>query len=395
MRYFICFALIATFALVTPAHPGPVVKTAPPADEKDGASGADGSPAPWPTDDWPRSTPGEQALDPRLISPLVEQIRAGEKYPGVHSLLVVRNGYLVVEEYFDGYGPGDLHMLQSVTKSVTSALIGIAIDQNMIRGVDERVVSFFPRFQDAEWMERRKKEMTIRDLLTMRTGSTFHERPYDGSPLDRMNRLATGWIEFVLEQPMERAPGERFRYDSGGVILLAGILREATKQSADQFARHHLFEPLGIENWRWSGSDDGVPHAGGGLSLRPRDMARIGLLYLRGGRWQGRQVISRAWVEESTRRQVRLVPQERETGIGYGYLWWVPPLVQGDLESGDMFAAMGWRGQYIFGLPQHDMVVVITGGARNYEEESGYIDLLYSHLLKAAETAGIDPESAG
>ncbi|MCP4654441.1 MAG: serine hydrolase [bacterium] len=335
---------------------------------------------PWPGDDWPRAELEEQGLDPKPLQELVRWIRAGERFPDLHSLLIVRHGHLVLEEYFHGWDADNLHTLQSVTKSFTSALVGIAIEQGAIRGVEEKVLDFFPEAKGIENLDDRKRAMRLEDLLTMRSGTDYHEGP-SGSPHDQLNRLPRGWDRFYLNRPMVQPPGKQFQYDSGGVILTSSMLKNRTGMHADAFAERHLFEPLGISRKRWIRNREGHPHTGGGLDLLPRDMARFGLLYLRGGRWGDRQVVPADWVARSIRRQVKW---GRDDGVvGYGYLWWIlAPDPEGTGKQ-DVYAAMGFRGQYIFVVPEHDMVVVVTGGTRNRQDQSRPIEFFYSHILPA------------
>ena len=339
--------------------------------------------APWPTDEWPRSAPEAEQLDSSQLNELVRLIREGKRFPDLHGLLVVRNGYLVLEEYFDGHAAHGLHTQQSVSKSFTSALIGIAIEQGKMRGVDEKVLGFFPEMQRIENRDQRKEAMTLGDLLTMRSGTDYHEGS-SNSPHSQLNRLSKGWDRFVLNRPMLRQPGSRFQYDSGGVILMSSLLKSRTGMHADAFADRYLFPQIGIQKKRWFKNSQGHPHTGGGLHLRPQDMAKFGLLYLRGGRWQGKQVVPEEWVRESLKKHVDF-PGGKGRSTGYGYLWWVlPPDPQGAGEQ-DIYAAMGFRAQYIFLVPEHDMLVVVTGGTRNYSDQRRPIDFLYSHILPAVE----------
>ena len=181
---------------------------------------------------------------------------------------------------------------------------------------------------------------------------------------------------------MVREPGTQFQYDSGAVILMSELIRRRYDVHADAFAKKHLFAPLGIDRVRWYRNADGHPHTGGGLSLRSRDMAKLGLLYLREGRWDNRQVVPAEWVRASLKRHVEF--ERRSSGaVGYGYWWWVyPPDPAGD--GMDIYAACGFLGQYIFLVPEHDMVVVVTAGGRGYAEERAPQDFLYSHILPAA-----------
>jgi len=344
-------------------------------------AGTDSGAAPWPTQSWSVSSPAEQGLDADRLDELVRLIGAGERFPDLHSLLVARNGYLVLEEYFAGYDADDLHMLQSVSKSFTSAVIGIAIEQGLIKGVEEQVLEFFPELEGIENLDERKRAMTLEDLLTMRSGTDYHERGPD-SPHFQLNDLRRGWTEFILNRPMINDPGSHFQYDSGGVILMSSLIKARTGEHADAFMEEHLFAPLGIRRQRWYRSAEGHPHMGGGMHLTSRDMAKFGLLYLRKGKWEDQQVIPAEWVEASFHRHVEFAPRYRPF-VGYGYLWWVLPPVDENSEHPDILAACGFRAQYIFVIPEHEMVVVVTGDTRNHTDQGNPLRFLYSHILPA------------
>ena len=346
-------------------------------------AGADSPAAPWPTASWPVSTAAEQGLDADRLDELVRLIGQGERFPDLHSLLIVRHGYLVLEEYFAGYDADDLHMLQSVSKSFTSAVIGIAIDQGTLAGVEEPVLDFFPDRQGIENLDDRKRAMTVEDLLTMRSGTDYHERGPD-SPHFQLNRKSRGWTEFILDRPMITDPGTQFQYDSGGVILMSALIKARTGEHADTYMKEHLFAPLGIKRQRWFRNAEGHPHLGGGLHLTPRDMAKFGLLYLRKGKWEDEQVVPSEWVKASFRRQVQF-PSQMSPFAGYGYLWWVLPPADEDGEHPDILAACGFRAQYIFVIPEHEMVVVVTGGTHNHTDQGKPVRFLYSHILPAVE----------
>ena len=332
---------------------------------------------------WPTSSPEKQRLDSIRLKELVQLIREGRKYPRLHSLLIVRNGHLVLEEYFAGFHAGNTHTLQSVSKSFTSALVGIAIHQGKFKGVDEKVLDFFPGIKTIENMDERKAAMRLRDLLTMRSGTDYHEG-YTGSPHDRLNNLERGWDRFYLNRKMIRKPGTHFQYDSGGVILMSSMLKNRTGKHADAFAEEYLFKPLQIKDVSWFKNREGHPHTGGGLHLKPRDMAKFGLLYLQNGQWQGEQIVPVKWVKESIQKHVSLRGR-KEGVIGYGYLWWIlAPDPQGSGKQ-DIYAAMGFRAQYIFVVPEYDMVVVVTGGTRSSTDQNKPIKFLYSHILPAVQ----------
>ncbi len=331
--------------------------------------------------EWPRSTPAEQGVDASKLEALAAQIADGHEFPDLHGLLVVRHGRLIFERYFAGHAADQLHMLQSVSKSVTSSLIGIAIERGEIRGVEERVLDFFPDHDGIENLDARKRAMTLEDMLTMRSGTDYHERGAN-SPHDQLNSLARGWDRFVLNRPMIRQPGTHFQYDSGGVILMSSLIKARTGTHAHEYAVEHLFEPLGIEQRRWHTNSDNHPHTGGGLSLRPRDMARFGQMYLQRGQWKGRQIVPQAWVHASFQRHVEF-ESRHGAAIGYGYLWWVLPPDPAGAGEKDIYAAMGFRAQYIFVIREHDMVVVVTGGTRSWRDERKPTEFLYSHILPA------------
>jgi CubicO group peptidase (beta-lactamase class C family) len=334
----------------------------------------------WPGETWQRSTPESQKLNSDKLNHLVELIKEGKEYPQVHSLLIVRGGYMVMEKYFHGYHADSLHTLQSVTKSFASALIGIALEEGKINSVRDKVLDFFPDIRPLEYMDVRKKSMALEHLLTMQTGTDYHEG-YPGSPHDRLNHLATGWDRFYLNRPMKNKPGTRFQYDSGSVILLSAILKRTVGVHANGYADEALFKPLGINRTRWFMNQEGHPHTGGGLSLMPRDMARFGLLYLRNGRWQDKQVIPENWIEESFKMHVSFIGYRTGHYVGYGYLWWILEPDPNGPGHDYIYAAKGYMGQYIFVIPEHDMVVVVTGGSRNSREYRKAIDFLYDWIL--------------
>jgi CubicO group peptidase (beta-lactamase class C family) len=331
--------------------------------------------------EWPASTPESQGLDPEPLAELVKLMREGVRFPRLNALLIVRHGFLVVEEYFRGFKADRVHTLQSVSKSFTSALVGIAIDRGEFKGVEEKVLDFFPEMEDIANLDERKRAMRLQDLLTMRSGTDYHERGPD-SPHFQLNALPTGWDRFYLDRPMLREPGTFFLYDSGAVIVTSSLLKNRTGRHADAYMDRFLFAPLGIEKKFWFKNREGHPHTGGGLHLRPRDTAKFGLLYLQGGRWQREQVVPVEWVRESFQQHVDLGLKETGT-IGYGYWWWIlAPDPDGEGEE-NIYAAMGFKAQYIFVIPEHDMVVVVNGDTRNRTDQRKPIGFLYSHILPA------------
>ncbi len=333
--------------------------------------------------EWPLSTPEKQQLDPEPLAELVSLIREGRRYPRLHSLLVIRHGYLVVEEYFGGHQADKLHTLQSVTKSFTSALVGMAISKGEFKGVNEKILDFFPDMTNIANRDERKESIRLQDLLTMRSGTDYNENGPD-SPHHQLNRQPRGWDKFYLDRPMLRMPGTQFLYDSGGVILMSAMLKNRTGMHADQYAEKHLFKPLQIVQKYWFRNQEGHPHTGGGLSLKSRDTAKFGLLYLQKGRWGSQQIVPEDWVRESFIKRVDFGSTGGRT-VGYGYLWWIlSPDPDGNGKD-YIYAAMGFKAQYIFIIPEHDMVVVVNGDTRSSVNQRKPIEFLYTHILKSVQ----------
>ena len=326
------------------------------------------------TAEWPVSTVDAEGLDTVRLTDAVNRIQRGE-YGRIHSLLIARNDRLVVEEYLDGWTAGAAHTLQSVTKSLASLAAGLAIDRGSLRLTDT-VTTYFPDYQPITALDANKGMLTVRDLLTMRTGMDWTEQQYAGSPLERMNNCSCDWVRFMLDWRIREPPGARFEYVSGGVILLGAVVGRATGARVDQWLDATLFAPLGVQGVRWErGLPDGLPHTGGGLYLRPRDMAEIGTLAATGGRWQGRQVISEEWMRMSTETLPDAVNNFGGRPATYGYLWWGLP--------GGVIAASGARGQWILAVPNRQLVVVSTAENSN-AQWAAPVQILYDLVLPAA-----------
>lgn len=341
-----------------------------------GQASPQAAPSAW---DWPVSTPEDSGFDAAALAGLVKDIGQGDLLPRLHYLVIARHGRLVLEENFHGWGPGKVHTLQSVSKSFTSALVGIAIARGEFKGVDEKVLDFFPDLKDVANLDERKKAMRLEDILTMRTGTDYHETGED-SPHGQLNKLTRGWDKFYLDRPMVQAPGTGFQYDSGGVILLSAMLKRRTGLHAREYALEHLFKPLGIQKYFWVGNAEGQTHTGGGLNLSGRDAAKLGQLYLQKGRWGDVQVVPESWVRESFRMRVDLT-QPGQPPSGYGYLWWIwAPDPRG--KTGEyIYAARGRFGQYVIVVPEHDMVVVFLGDEKDRPAMGKPIEVFYDRVL--------------
>ena len=332
----------------------------------------------------PLASPESQGMDSVRLAALVERIAAGA-YGRQTGLVIVRNGAIVTERYFNGHSVQAPHTLQSVTKSVTSLLVGIALERGALEGIDRQVLGLFPEYPEVGHRDARKEAMTVEDLLTMRTGLDWTEYRHEpGQPLYDLNHSSGDWYRFVLDWPMREEPGTRWEYNSGGVILLSGILRNAAGVRADQLADQALFAPLGIQGARWVYGPGAVPHTGGGLSLRTRDMARLGLLVLNGGRWEGVQVVPEAWIARSTATHGPRVRTMGSHRVDYGYLWWQAPLddpMNPRPAAGSLIFAAGAGGQWIIIVPRYGLVVA----ANAWDEQEWFraLDFLYSDILAA------------
>ena len=329
----------------------------------------------WPGATWRSADPAQVGLDGSRLGALVARLRSNT-IPGLHSLIVVRQGYVAVEEYFNGSTASQVHTMQSVTKSVTSLVTGIAIGEGALTTAT-RIFDLLPTYDTLVRGDERKRGVTVGHLLQMRSGINFHESPYAGSPLERLNNSRGDWVALALGEPMNAAPGELWQYNGGGVIALAAAVRAATGERFTDYARQRLFEPLGITSQLWIISPyDSLPHTGGGLSLRAMDLARIGYLVLRRGRWNGTQVVPALWIEESTRVHTTRPRTFGAYSTDYGYLWWLMPVGEGATAE-NMITGSGNMNQWLFILPSRDLVVVVTGASNQaFPPEFMYRDIL-------------------
>ncbi|MYA08808.1 MAG: serine hydrolase [Holophagales bacterium] len=293
--------------------------------------------------DWKLATADQVGLDAGRLEQAVQDIGELE---GVHGLLIARRGRLVVERYFRGSAGNRPHNLKSASKSVLSALAGLAIEQGLLN-LDQPIVDFLPEAAGLD--DTGKGAITVRHLLTMTSGLESTSFGNYGSWVASRN-----WVRAALARPLQAEPGTRFSYSTGGTHLLSATLSRAAGRSTHDFAREHLFAPLGIRRSAWARDRQGVHMGGNNLSLLPRDMLKFGQLYLNRGRWNGRQLLPWQWVDESTRPGL-VGPRGRGRIYGgYGYLWWL----RGHRERG-AYIASGYGGQYIYVAPAESLVVVV------------------------------------
>ncbi|MBD3190570.1 MAG: serine hydrolase [Candidatus Heimdallarchaeota archaeon] len=315
----------------------------------------------WPTDGWETSSPEEQMMDSEKLANLLAHIEEEQLF--IDSVLIIRHGYLVEEQYYHNYTRNKLHQVWSVTKSFTSALIGIAKEEGYLT-LDQKVLDFFPE-RNFSHVDARKQAITIEHLLTMTSGLDW---PGEGI-------MGGVWIpsedpvEFVLNRTMEHNPGEVFTYNSGATHVLSAILQKVTGKTTLAYAQEKLFEPLGMGNLTWDQDQLGIYFGGHGLALTPRDMARFGYLYLNNGTWEEeQQLVPRTWVNQSTSKNIQV-----DEATDYGYLWWLYP------ERG-LYAAQGFLGQRIFVFPEYDLLVVFTGALF---DATIYFELMEQYILSA------------
>ena len=302
----------------------------------------------WPTEEWEVSTPEEQGMDSVLLAGMLETIQ--EQQYQIDSVTVIRNGTMVVDVTVH---PLIKHNVYSCTKSVTSILIGIAIDMGYIESVDQRVLDFFPD-RDIANVDPEKEAMTLEHVLTMSTGLECRDSYlYRWRGLEQM-RQSPDWTQYVLDLPMAESPGSHFEYCNGASTLLSAIIQETTGKSALEFAEEHLFDTLGISDVTWPSSPQGVTVGYSELRMFPQDMAKIGYLYLNEGQWNGEQVVSSEWVAASSQKHISATLED-----GYGYQWWV--------DDSGMYLALGYRGQFIYVEPDKDLVVVFTSSLPDYD----------------------------
>lgn len=365
----------------------------------------------WPGAEWPTSTPAAEGIDPAAVESLVADIEAGT-YGLIDRFLLIRHGRVVADRRFEQayeaiaaqydtanhqynydhpawhpyYRDTDLHTLQSVTKSVTSAALGIAVDEGRIPGVDTPVMAYFEAYAP-DMSDPRRADVTLEDFLTMRSGIEWDTSAPYGQGIHSTDKLeaSDAWIRFVLDQPMDTVPGEVFEYNDGVSVLIGKLIREATGQRADEWAAEKLFRPIGIDRFYWKITPDGEADTEGGLYLAARDLARIGYLFLRGGVWDGERILSEAWVRASVTPIVRdVAPDNGRVDAGYGYQWWIPDQAGGEAT---VYAANGYGGQFLLVVPALDIVAVFNGWNIHGQPERSTWRALQERILPAVDAA--------
>lgn len=311
----------------------------------------------WPTVEWQAAAPATLRMDAEKLAELDPLIQS--EYSNINGIVVVKAGYIAYEQYYNGYGPDDTHHVASVTKSIISALIGIAIDAGYITNVEQKVLDFFPEYIPAA-ADIQKRNITLRHLLTMTAPYPFEDWH---EPLDKLC-TQPDWVQYTLDMLGQQGTIGTFKYSTAGAHLLSAILTRCTGRSAREFANEHLFQPIGMKEIPddemlsfgfedlfgvhvkgWVHDPSGISTGGWGLTLSPRDMARFGFLYLNHGLWDNNQMISGSWIDDSTTMNSN----------SYGYLWWLR-----EEDGVSVYQALGDGGNVICCIPEQDLIVVIA-----------------------------------
>ncbi|MBD3289309.1 serine hydrolase [candidate division KSB1 bacterium] len=339
-------------------------------------------------------------MNPVLIEQAAREMHHG-KNSEIHSMLIFKDGLLVFEEYFQGHRfkydePGhhgklmtwhrdSLHRMMSVSKSITSACVGIAVEMGFIRSVHQSIFDYLPDHQ--HFNTEGREAITIEHLLTMTSGLQGNEWlvPYSNPQNDVIAiYFSEDPITHILKKPMITKPGVIFQYCGSSNFLLAEVLRNATGMNLDEFSGRYLFEPLGIDLHQWLVLNKDVVDGAGGLIITPRDMLKIGVTFLNRGIWNGKKILSESWIEKSA------APFPGNNWVnrwddhwgmrGYAYSWWTHPFVKAGKRI-NMYYAAGWGGQFIMVIPDLNMVVVFTGG--NYTSHRPSFEILKKYVVPA------------
>lgn len=350
-------------------------------------------------DEFEIASPDQLGLNTTVLA-RADSLVSNQVYPNIHSVLIFKDNKLVFEKYYRGkdeiwgndvgvisFNSDSIHDIRSVTKSIVSALVGIAIDQGKIRSVDQKVFDFFPEYKYLD--TGIISTLTLYHLLTMSTGQTWNEEvPYSDSTNSEIRMIRSNDpIAYALRQPIEKQPGTEWRYNGGSTQVLAAIIKKVSGQEIDDFARTFLFHPLGISKFSWIRYPFiDIPAAASGLRMRPRDLLKFGMLYINEGKHNGNRVISKSWIDQSTQVQLPLKNAPDSLRIGYGYQFWIRT-INHPLGYIPLAVAIGNGNQRIFIDRKNQMVTVVTAGNYNNwgiknNSDKLVFDLVYEALVK-------------
>ena len=327
----------------------------------------------WPTKEWSTSTPEEQGLDSKMLINADKTIK--DKYPNVYSLLVVRHGYLVYEKYYNRMKENRANPVYSVTKSVMSALTGIALREKLFNSVDQKISEllseYFKQIDDTK-----KNEITIKNLLTMTGGLESIDTDYGSYFASR------DWLSYTIDKPLTDNPGDKMVYNTGLPHFLSAAITKTSQMTTKDFANQYLASQIGISLDKWECDPKGYYVGGTNLSMTPVDMAKFGYLYLKKGLWDGKQIIPKEWIEASTQKQITVDKVQ-----DYGYLFWLRT-IKDKVHNKDYFTyrADGYGGQIIIVIPDLDMVSVITANSdQTFNEKQPTIDIIADYIIPAVK----------
>jgi CubicO group peptidase (beta-lactamase class C family) len=333
----------------------------------------------FPDDEWITTTPEEQGMNSSVLTEMLQVIE--DEDPPIKGLVITRNGYIVEEEYWNYNTETSTHHIFSCTKSFTSTLIGIALKEGFIDNLSQPVLDFFPEMT-FENVDARKEAMTIEDLLTMRPGVDWDEWnvSYD-DPTNMYQQMfgSTNPVKFFLDLPMVYDPGTHWVYSTGASHILSAIIQQSTNMSAYDFADEYLFEPLNMTAGGWAYDLQGINIGGTQLYVSVRTMAKLGLLYLNNGTWNGEEILTEEYAQQTHH------PHTNAGYFDYGYQWWI------DSTNG-IYSARGSQGQYIFVAPEYNIVVALTQHADEAGEDFNGIILEYVQNAILEESTSTEPD---
>lgn len=349
---------------------------------------------------WETSSPAAQGIDKLVIDSIHQEIQNGD-YGLIDHFLLIRNGKIIADynynqdyetisknydtlkhqynydhpDWHPYYKNSELHSLQSVSKSISSLLLGIAIDEGLVSHLDATILPLFTDYK-LDLSDERKNAITLKNLLTMQSGILWDESSSYADNQENnctVMELSDDWVQYVLDRPMDTIPGTKFVYNSGVTVLLGKIVRIATGRRIDKWAEEKLFGPLGITDYYWKETPKGEIDTEGGLYLSAYDLAKIGHLMMNNGAWNNKQIVSEKWIEESIRPSVKLNEK-----LGYGYQWWVPEYKDEEVK---IFAGNGYGGQYVMMAKEYDMLVVFNGWNIHGQAEKSTWSALQDRIL--------------
>jgi len=340
----LAFALLAAACAKSPAPAAPSESPAPSVSERPAEPVSAPAPAPDPPFEWPVEAPAAHGMDAALLASLPDALAQTK----ITSALVVRDGAIVSEWYADGFDETTVFPMHSCSKTFTGTIVGAALDDGLIGSLDDPISDYLPQAAGTD-----KADITIRQLLCQTSGIRWYE--WNGREESFWGLYnAENWVDYVLSQPMDYAPGTTFTYTTGGSHLLAAIVQAAAGKSSAEYGWERLFAAMDLDSIEWNADPQGVTDGGNGVRLTSRDAAKLGQLYLNGGVWEGKRLLSEDWIEQATQQQS--AGSAGRSGR-YGYQWWLQTF-----SGYPTYYAMGFGGQFVFVVPSLDLVAVFTTG---------------------------------